>query len=525
VITLSHDSLAVTTRRRDILFRQAPAFLTSVAGLRAQTNTRPNILFAIADDMSWPGAFPIRTGSNALRTPALDRVAKEGLRFDQSYCAAPSCTPSRSAVLTGRQLWQVEEGGVLYGTLRPKYPVFPHLLEDQGYHVGSTGKTWGPGNWKATGHTRPPAGREYNARLMRPAPAPGIDTRDYAANFDDFLAARKAGGQPFCFWFGCTEPHRVYENGIGKRMGKRVDDATPPPFWPDTELIRSDLLDYCAEVEWFDSHLGRMLASLERIGELDNTLVVVTSDNGMPFPRAKVNLYDWGVRMPLSMRWGRKLTPGVRTDLVHHTDFAPTFLEAAGIAPPQGIAGRNLLSKPGSPREFVCSGLERHTMCRPENASTYPVRSLRTERYLYLRNFKPDRWPTGGEHLSSNRTTHGDVDACPTKDYLVATAAKHPREFELNFGRRPAEELYDTQSDPYQMKNLAQDPAHQSIKKDLWTKLQTYLRQTGDPRIAGRDPWQDYVYHQTIGYGASFNKSLPADVRAKARGAGTHKPE
>lgn len=502
--------------------------------LGAQAGSRrPNILFAIADDRSWSGAFRLRAGSNALRLPAVERIEREGVRFEQSYCAAPSCTPSRSSVLTGRQIWQVEEGGVLYGTLQTKYPVFTHLLEDSGYFVGSTGKTWGPGDWKAAGQTRPPAGQPFNTRRMSPKPAPGIDENDYAANFDDFLGARK-NGQPFFFWYGGSEPHRVYENGIGKRLGKKAEDIVEvPPFWPDTELVRNDILDYCAEVEWFDSHLGRMIASLERAGELDNTIIVVTSDNGMPFPRAKVNLYDWGVHMPLAIRWGAKaVSPGRSVaEFVHHMDFAPTFLEAAGVPIPAGTTGRSLLplltsTQPQGGRDFVVTGFERHTMCRPDG-QTYPIRALRTSRYLYIRNFKPDRWPTGGEFISSNKTTHGDVDACPTKEHLLDSGirSKYPKQYELCFGRRPAEELYDLQADPWQVQNVAGQSDRAADLRQLRAQLTGYLRKTGDPRVEGRDPWQGYVYHQTTGYGASFNKSLPADARDKARGKATHKPE
>lgn len=511
------------SRRR--LMACAPGIL-GYAAARQIRSSRPNILFAIADDRSWDGAFRYR--GSALRMPAIERVEREGLKFTHSFCAAPSCTPSRSAVLTGRQIWQVEEGGVLYGTLRPKYPVFTHLLEDAGYFVGNTGKTWGPGNWRAAGMTRPPCGLDFNARRVE-SPRPGIDARDYAANFDDFLSARK-GGQPFFFWFGATEPHRVYEEGAWKRLGKRLDDVEVPPFWPDTEVLRGDILDYCAEVEWFDAQLGRMLSSLERIGELDNTIVVVTSDNGMPFPRAKVNLYDWGIRMPLSIRWGAQLQGGRRVEeFVQHVDFAPTFLEAAGIRPPGGVTGKSLLPlfRAADPsRDCAFAGFERHTMCRPEGA-TYPVRAIRTGAHLYLRNFKPERWPTGGSFLSSNKTEHGDVDACPAKTFMTApeNRKKFGREYELSFGRRPAEELYDLKTDPWQVRNLAADPSHAAVKKQLWSRLDSYLRSTGDPRIEGRDPWQGYIYHQTTGYGASFNKSLPSSVRDKARGKSTHKPE
>lgn len=494
------------------------AQVAATAGLKAQAS-RPHILFAIADDRSWPGAFATRNG--VLRTPAIDRVEREGVRFTNSFCASPSCTPSRSAVLTGRQAWQVQEGGVLYGTLRPQYPVFTHLLEDAGYHVGATGKTWGPGDWKAAGMKRPPAGRDFNARRLQP-PVAGIDDRDYAANFEDFLAARKPG-QPFFFWYGGAEPHRAYTEGYGRQLGKRLEDVDVPPFWPDTGKVRNDLLDYCAEVEWFDGQLGRMLSTLERIGELARTLVVVTSDNGMPFPRAKVNLYDWGVHMPLSVRWGSRLAGGKVVDsFVQHVDFAPTFLEAAGLAAPPAMTGRSwlpLLEKEDPARDCAYMMLERHTMCRPGGA-TYPMRAIRTASHLYIRNFEPKRWPTGGQFESSNRTPHGDVDAGPTATYMMDHADS--REYALGFGRRPAEELYDLKADPWQMRNLTGEVA---VKQQLRGRLEAYLRRTLDPRMDGLDPWKDYVYHQTTGFGASFNKSLPEAERRKARLLPRHKPE
>jgi len=363
--------------------------------------------------------------------------------------------------------------------------------------------------------------------MKQPVPD-GIDPRDYAANFEDFLAARPAGA-PFCFWFGCREPHRPYQKGIGLASGKKLEEVHVPEYWPDTEVIRSDILDYYCEIEWFDAQLAKMIAQLEKTGELDNTLVVVTSDNGMPFPRAKVNLYDPG-------RWGARLSGGrVIDDFVSHIDFAPTFLEAAGLTPPPSMTGRSLLplltsgspGNAGGSRDFVCTALERHTWCRP-NGATYPIRALRTRDFLYLRNFAPERWPTGGpDFISSNKTPHGDVDGCPTKTFMLAEATrrKYPRQYELCFGKRPAEELYDVRRDPDQVHNLAADAAHADVKRKLSARLEAYLRETGDPRIEGRDPWQGYIYYQTTGFGATFNRSLPEEERRRARQRGPHKPE
>lgn len=485
---------------------------------------RPNILFVLADDMSFPhaGAY----GDKTVRTPHFDRVAREGVLFTNSFSCCPSCTPSRTSILSGRAIWQTAEGGVLYGTLPKRYPVFTHLLARAGYHTGFTGKGWGPGNWLDGGLKKHPNGKQYNSMVhAKPVPA-GIDQRDYAANFEQFLAERPAGA-PFCFWFGCTEPHRVYEPGIGLKSGKRLEDVRVPPFLPDTAEIRSDLLDYYFEVEWFDTQLGRLIAILEKTGELDNTLVVVTSDNGMPFPRAKTTLYDWGVHMPLAIRWGNRVVTGERREFVSHMDFAVTFLEAAGIHSPPAMKGRSLLPlllsvQPDPSRNCVYTGFERHTMCRPDGA-TYPMRAIRTSEYLYIRNYEPSRWPTGGEFLSSNKTTHGDVDACPSKTFML-TAKLQPYH-DMAFGRRPADELYRLAEDPGQIRNLAQVPELAAVRAQLREALENHLKRTGDPRMQGKDPWQEYVYHQTTGYGASFNRSLSEAERRQARERDTHKPE
>lgn len=481
---------------------------------------RPNILFAFADDQSWLHAGAM--GDPIVKTPAFDRIAREGVMFTHSFTACPSCTASRGAVLSGQDIWRIKQAGVLFGSIPPDLKLYPLMLEDAGYHVGYTGKGFLPGNWSYLGLDRYPIGKEYNDRKEGHL-AVGIDKRDYTANFEDFLKDRKEG-QPFCFWFGSTEPHRIYQKGFGRETGMNPDDVDVPPFWPDVEEVRNDILDYYYEIEWFDSHLASMIHKLEEIGELDNTLIVVTSDNGMPFPRAKTTLYDWGVRMPLAIRWGDKVRGGrVVDDLVCHTDFAPTFLEAAGVDVPAEMTGKSLLpillsDRQGlvdTSREYVVTAIERHTWCRP-NGATYPVRAIRTRDYLYMRNYEPDRWPTGGPtFVSSNRTFHGDVDACPTKSFMVdpVNQKKYPREYQLCFGKRPAEELYKIADDPGNVKNLADDPAYQEIKKELAGKLEAHLKKTGDPRMEGKDPWQAYIYHQTDGFGATYNMSLPKHIR------------
>ena len=512
--------------RRDFL---TAASLVASTACRGYAPERPNILLVLADDQSW-----LDTGANGARhvsTPAFDRLAREGVRFTNSFSACPSCTPSRSAILMGRHVWQQEQAGVLYGAMPPSIPLYTHILEDSGYATGYTGKGWAPGDWTALGATRNPCGREFNSIQHKVPVRPGIEPSDYAANFRHFLAEKRPNA-PFCFWLGSKEPHRVYDPGSGLRLGKRLEDAHVPEFLPDTREVRSDLLDYYLEIEWYDRQLAATLRVLEESGALDQTLIVATSDNGMPFPRAKTTLYDWGVRMPMAIRWGNRLKPAsVVEHLVSHTDLAPTFLQAAGVGIPAGVAGQSLLpllqnGTPASPRDQVFAAMERHTMCRPEGA-TYPMRSVRTRDFLYIRNFAPDRWPTGGEFLSSNKTTHGDIDAGATRDVVLAPDAtkRFPKQVEWCLGKRPAEELYAIHSDPGQVHNLAANSRYQPQLAAHRLRLRDYLAQTADPRIQGRDPWQSYVYHQTSGYGASFNASLPESVRQQARIRPTHKPE
>ncbi len=189
------------------------------------------------------------------------------------------------------------------------------------------------------------------------------------------------------------------------------------------------------------------------------------------------------------------------------------------------MTGKSLLSiltsdKNGiidSTRNSVITGIERHTYCRPDGA-TYPSRAIRTKDFLYIRNFEPDRWPTGGpDFISSNKTTHGDVDASPTKSLIV----QHQKEFnffyQLDFGKRLSEELYDVHKDPAELHNIANDPAYKEIKEKLSQQLEAYLRKTNDPRIEGKDPWQNYVYYQETGFGSTYNKSLPEYERARAK--------
>ena len=478
--------------RREFL-RVAAAGLGAVAVgplLRSQARKshRPNILFAISDDQSWPHASAY--GCRFVHTPNFDRVAREGVLFTHTFAAAPQCSPNRAAILTGRHIWQLEEAGTHNSLFPKKFTVYTEILEDAGYFVGYTGKGWGPGNWKDAGWKRNPAGYEFNRRRVDKRPTKGISSVDYAGNFADFLKA-KPKDRPFCFWYGGHEPHRRYEEGSGIRMGKDPADVSVPGFLPDDPLVRSDMLDYAVEIEWFDRHFGKMLKLLEEAGELQNTLIVVTSDNGMPFPRAKANLYEYGIHMPLAIWWPGEISGGkVVDDLVSFVDFAPTFLEAAGERVPEAVTGRSLLGDLGgsqeSFRKYVLAGRERHSHSRPDNLG-YPSRAIRTERYLYVWNPKPDRWPAGDPTGSGEPEGYHDIDPSPTKTFMIQHRDDPSvrRLFELGFGKRPEEELYEVDGDPYCLRNLAGEPAFQGVRQELQAKLHKLLRQQGDPRELG----------------------------------------
>jgi arylsulfatase A-like enzyme len=453
--------------------------LTAAGPQRPRTDSRPNILVIIDDDWGYPhaGAY----GDKVVKTPHFDRVAREGVLFTNAFAAAPSCTPSRASLLTGRAVHQLAEGGNLWGFLPSRFAVYPDLLESAGYVVGVTRKGWGPGNFQAGGRTRNPAGAQF-------------------ADFEEFYR-QAPKDKPFCFWFGTNDPHRPYEKGSGARSGMKLDDVVVPAFLPDTPEVRSDILDYYYEVERADREAGAILAALERDGRLDNTIVVWTGDNGMPFPRAKANVYDGGTHVPLAIRYPPRVKGG-RTldDFAVLTDLAPTLLEAAGLSAPAGMTGRSLMPllagqrQPG--RDAVFLERERHANVRRGDLS-YPARAIRTKDFLYIRNLRPDRWPAGDPEMYFAVGPFGDIDGGPSKDLLLARQSDPAigRYFALATAKRPAEELYDLRKDPGQIENVAMRPELAQAKKELRAALDKWMRDTGDPRATTDDDrWDRYPY-------------------------------
>jgi N-sulfoglucosamine sulfohydrolase len=428
-----------------------------------------------------------------VKTPTFDRLAKEGVLFRNAYSAAPSCSCSRAAILTGKWPWLLEEGSILRGYLPAKFDVYPDLLEKSGYAVGFSGKGYAPGS--LGDRKRNPAGPKFK-------------------NFSGFLAQRPKGA-PFCFWMGSHHPHRPYARGIGIKNGMDPSKVVVPPYLPDSPEVRSDICDYYYNVQIYDQkEAAQAIAALEQTGELENTIIVMSGDNGWPFPRSKASLYVTGGHQTLAIRWGAKIKGG-RTvdDFVSLSDLAPTFLEAGGLPVPSNMTARSLMpvllsqasGQIDPTRDHVLTGVEVHVACRQLEGGRlggYPMRSIVTKDFHYIRNFHPERWAGGDPHglnltavtpdivAQLSKTTavaYSDVDAGPTKAYMIA----HQNDplvkpmVEQAFGHRPAQELFDLRKDPNELQNVAADPEYAAPLKQLDERLMKDLKATQDPRITG----------------------------------------
>jgi arylsulfatase A-like enzyme len=443
------------------------------------------MLILMADDWNWPQSEGVADPN--LRTPTFDRIAEEGIRFTNAFVNSPSCTPSRAAMLTGMHPWMLETGVHLWGALPARFETYTDRLEDVGYLVGYSGKGWGPGYLVEAGRDDNPAGRI----VVGDPPGRDWDSRERVGSFQEFLARREAG-QPFHFWFNTSEPHRPYEWQSGVNRGMRLEAIVVPPTLPDTEDTRTDLADYYREVELFDAASAALIAELEAIGELDNTIVVMTGDNGMPFPRAKMTLYDLGTRVPLAIRWPAHGRAGRAVDdFVTLADLAPTLLEAAGAELLPAMSARSLLAALTSQDSGLLDGQRTRAFSSIElHCGRYPMRAVRTPDYLYVRNFEPERpvnvcasyWESEAGY---SPTWMSVLDLDTSSDM-----------YQRIVGVRPPEELYVLNEDPYQLHNVAGDAAYAGIREQLAAELEAELRRTGDPRVDGRHDEVFYIPHQ-----------------------------
>ena len=301
-----------------------------------------------------------------------------------------------------------------------------------------------------------------------------------------------------------------------------------PAFLPDDSVTRNDVLDYAFEIEYFDSHLGKMLNLLKERGELENTLVVVTADNGMPFPYAKANLQEFGTHVPLAISWPMGIKQTKKTDeLVSMIDLAPTFLEIAGVRDTPEMTGRSITSilfsneKDKLNRDFVLTGRERHTHARPDNLG-YPARAIRTKDYLFVKNYKPDRWPIGYsvpltkendernavEGFSKLYPGYLDIDGYPSKTFMMENKDSEGMKdlFQNAFAKRSAQQLYDIKNDPECINDLSGNSEYDEIRNELSQKLDEQLAKQGDPRMFGSEIFDSYPRYSTTRQFDGLNK-------------------
>ena len=471
--------------------------------------TPPNILFAIADDASYPhmGAY----GCDWVKSPAFDRIANQGILFTNAYTPNAKCSPSRACILTGRNSWQLEEAANHIPFFPVKFKTYAEALSKNGYHVGYTAKGWAPGvALDNDGKPRQLTGVPFNNFKTTP-PAKYISNNDYAANFEDFLNKRPEG-TPFCFWYGSTEPHRAYEFRAGiEKGGKQLEDVDKVfSFWPDNDTVRTDMLDYAFEIEYFDQHLQKMLDLLEKNGDLENTLIIATADNGMPFPRIKSQEYELSNHLPLAIMWKNGIkNPGrVVDDFVNFIDFAPTYFELAKLDPSEvgmkHIEGQSLTDiffseKSGTVtayRDHVLVGKERHDVGRPHDWG-YPIRGIVKDGFLLVVNYEPERWPSGNPE-----TGYLSCDGSPTKTALLQRRT-NPATFDYwdwSFGKRQSQELFKIDEDPECMNNLADINEFSDVKNALLAQMEKELTAQEDPRMAGNGHiFDEYVYaHENV---------------------------
>ena len=497
--------------------------------------TKPNILFVFADDWGrYAGCYKGLDGrptiNDVVKTPNVDRVAKEGVLFRNAFVNAPSCTPCRSSLFSGRYFFNCNRGAILIGAVWDEsIPVYPLMLKDAGYSIGKSYKVWSPG----TPADAPFGGQKYAFEKAGQAPnnfseevtalcGKGITIAEAREkilsqvrdNFNDFLAQRKKD-QPWHYYFGPTTTHRSWIKGSGKKLWGIEPESLIgklPQFLPDVPEIREDVADYLGECQAVDAYIGILLECLAKTGEGDNTFVVLSGDHGMPgVTSGKCNLYDMGVSIPLIIRvpWGKG--GRIVNDFVRLPDLAPTFMDIGGVKPPDNLYGRSLMpilmsEKSGivdSTRDWVITGRERHFAAAREGNLPYPMRSLHTPDYVYIRNFEPDRWPMGSpgavtptftpesSELEKNTgITFADMDASPTKAWLVQHRfdQKWQWYYELAFGKRPAEDLYDVKKDPDMINNLAGKIEFAPVKKKLLQRMMRELIRAQDPRVVENPP-------------------------------------
>lgn len=427
---------------------------------------KPNFVFIIADDVSWDdiGCY----GNEVVKTPNIDRLAKEGLQFTNAYLTASSCSPSRCSIISGK--YPHSNGAAELHTPLPENEIpFPLLLKENGYYTAHAGK-WhlGPNVYKAFD-----VYTENN----------GFDNGDGGEdNWVPFLKDRPKD-KPFFFWLAAYDAHRPW-GADDFHITHDPSDVNVPVFFADTPETRQDMASYYNEIGRFDYFIGKVREELERQGVLENTLIIVMADNGRPFPRCKTRVYDSGMKTPFIVFWPNGIkNRGIRTEsLVSAIDVAPTLLELAGINPPleyQGTSFTTVLENPSA--EIRTSVFSEH------NWHDYEAheRMIRTKDFLYVLNSRPNLTNCGPADSKNSPTQH-------SLNTVRNEGALTPAQVDIFVSPRPAEELFDVKNDPLQLVNLASLHGSKEKLKEMRLLLKAWQYNTGDsaPENLTRD-WYD----------------------------------
>lgn len=409
--------------------------------------TSPNVVLVITHDTGrHTGPY-----DRGVATPNLDHLAADGVVFERAFCAAPQCSPSRAALLTGQAPHTNGLVGLAHRGFRLHAESYrrtiPSLLANAGYQTHLFGLQHEDLDPRRLGYKQ----------VVQPETSRHFRCRDVAPEVEAFLARKPA--EPFYVSIGFFETHRPFDPTDGP-----LDDVQVPPYLPHNPIVRRDVADLNAQIQLADAAVGRILAALDRAGLAENTVFVYTTDHGIAFPGAKGTLRDPGLEISLLARGPGGFAGGKRVaGLVSNLDLYPTILTLAGVEPPADSQGVSLLplvkGSAASVRDVIYGELTYHTAYDPQ-------RAIRTERYKYIRSFaeRPESLPT-------------HVDPSPTKDFLR----------DQGYFQRPRapEQLYDLVADPGEQRNLAADPATPEILRDLRRRLVRWMKETGDPLLNG----------------------------------------
>jgi arylsulfatase len=428
---------------------------------------RPNFVLIIGDDISVQdiGAF----GNRGVRTPNLDRLAKESLRFTRAYVTIPSCSASRSSLITSRYPHNLETAAELHGALPDGPALFPALLRAAGYHTAHAGKAHFGTNAHGGVHTLVGPARAAFDIGGDGEPIAGKGGPSGAEKWVERLRMRPMD-RPFFMWFGAHDAHRIWDGESFTGL-HRPEDVEVPPYLADTPETRADLALYYDEITRLDFYVGDVLRELERQNVLDRTVVVFMSDNGRPFPRSKTLLYDDGVRTPLLVRLPGELYKAADVDgLVSSIDLAPTFLELAGVERPATFQGVSLLPMLRDPRATV-----RDYVFAEQNWHNFPAhgRMVRSGDWVYLRNAWPEL-PTPG---ASDTFYNASADALKARHAAGTLTKAQANVFQRP---RPSEELYNVAADPHQVLNRIGDRSVADELAHLRATMDRWQRETGD---------------------------------------------